>query len=121
MSMKFFKTLVLCLVIAIMASMLLTGCTTDATDAETEKPKYSNRFVEVDAEKICAEYDLGITTLRTDGSKESHNFSTAYLVDQVSRRVYIYMWNTGKYDSGYLLVECLDADGNHVVYTGELP
>ena len=118
MSAKSFKLLALCLVIAIMAFICLTGC---ATESEAEKPSYSSRFVEIDEDKICDEYKLGITTLRTDGSEESHYFNTAYLVDQVSRRVYIYMWNTGKYDSGYIMMECLDADGNHLVYTGELP
>lgn len=68
------------------------------------------RFVEVEESLICPDYqlDFGILIER-------------YLVDRVSRRVYIHLYNQGGLDACLVLTPCLDENGDHMRYDGELP
>lgn len=102
------------LLVTLMCILLCcAGC--DNTDADSEKNHVTyNRFVEVSAKDICPEYTLGIESHQND------NNYYRYLVDRVSRRVYIEIREIGKHSSGIVWIECLDKDGNHMVYTGEL-
>lgn len=109
----------LCIII-IMCTLIFSISACDGTNAAA-KPARHERFVEVDAELICPEYHLGIQRFYSDGTPRDDESHMIYLVDQVSRYVYIYMWDTGAYSSGIAMIECLDADGNHMRYEGELP
>lgn len=79
------------------------------------------RFVQVDEELICPEYDLGVQLFLGDGSTKQESYDVCYLVDRVSRLVYIHVSEHGPLDSGMVMLECKDAEGNHMKYTGELP
>lgn len=68
------------------------------------------RFVEVEESLICPDYQLNFGIL-----------IERYLVDRVSRRVYIHLYNQGGLDACLVLTPCLDENGDHMVYTGELP
>lgn len=113
------KFITMCLVALIILSVctITTGCSANAS--ESSKPTTS-RFVEVDEALICADYKLGTDNYLSDGSKEHDINNYRYLVDRVSKRVYIEIRETGQHSSGIVWIECLDKDGNHMVYTGEL-
>ena len=97
----------------------LSGCS-EVTGNQEQAPAL-NRFVEIDESMICAEYNLGTDGFLSDGSKEADIYYYRYLVDRVSRLVYIEIRETGQHSSGIEWLECHDTDGNHMKYIGELP
>lgn len=112
------KVVLTCVVIAVLMPMCLSGCGENAS--EPSKPTVS-RFVEVDEALICPDYKLGIDSYLSYGSTERDINDYRYLVDRVSRLVYIEIRETGQHSSGIDYLLCPDENGNHMVYTGELP
>lgn len=104
--------------------LVFTVCTTTAGCAQSEERQHQNlpaRFVEVDESLICLDYKLGTDNYLSDGSKEHDSNQYRYVVDRVSRLVYIEIRETGKYSSGVDYLPCPDAEGNHMRYDGNLP
>lgn len=111
----------LCVLVTCILIVSFSGCDATTGDSSAMKEKRYERFVQVDESLICPDYDLGVHMFLSDGSTRQESYDACYLVDRVSRYVYIYMYETGSYDSGMMIFECKDADGNHMKYTGELP
>ena len=115
--MKRFWQYIVCIMIVCTLIISISAC--DGTSA-TAKSARHERFVQVDAELICPDYDLGIHMFLNDGRTKQESYDACYLVDRVSRYVYIHIYDeTGAYSSGMMILECKDADGNHMRYEGE--
>ncbi len=119
---KILLTILLCLVM-IFSCAIMTGCSAETTETTAdEKPSnLPSRYVVVEDALINEDYRAGLDVYRSDGSSYNNWFRSYYVVDRVSRCVYIYVEETGSYSSGILMTQCYDSDGNPQRYTGELP
>lgn len=99
-----------CIIGGIFLVIVAIVCITVISKSTQNHNTLPARFVEVEESLICPDYqlDLGILIER-------------YLVDRVSRRVYIHLYNQGGLDACLVLTPCLDENGDHMRYDGELP
>ncbi|MBQ8806054.1 MAG: hypothetical protein IJZ68_06175 [Bacteroidaceae bacterium] len=116
---KILLTILLCLVM-LFTCAIMTGCSAETT-ADGKPRNLSSRYVVVEDALIDEDYSSGLDVYRADGSSYNNWPYSYYVVDRVSRYVYIYVEDTGSYSSGMMMTLCYDADGNPQRYTGELP
>lgn len=109
------------LVVLLVLVLTMSGCAASVDPDTTPNTEVTQkRFVTVPAKEICDEYILGMDKYLADGSKEHDSNYYRYVVDRVSKRVYIEIRETGQHSSGVVWIECLDENGNHLIYTGDL-
>lgn len=116
------------LTLIVLVALAATGCSNlSATTTTPEENQLPARFVVLDDEAL-GDYQSAIQVHNDNTSERNKDVTTPvryddmkYVVDRVTRVVYIFLDDTYTRYSGMIMTPLYNADGTVMTYEGELP
>jgi hypothetical protein len=122
------KRIIIALTLLVLVALAATSCSAlSATSTTPDEGQLPARFVVLD-DKDLGDYQSAIQVHNDNTSQAEKDNTTAvrfddmqFVVDRVTRVVYIFLDDTDSRYSGMVMTPLYNTDGTVVIYEGELP